>query len=64
MLPRAALELVWALEARGIRLSLRGELLHFSPKARLTDEDCVAIRTWRMALRDIVEFKGVDGLAQ
>ena len=56
VLPVAALELAWRLEAAGHDLRTRDGHLLISEPDRLTAEDVTAIRRWRLHLIAIVEY--------
>ena len=53
--PLEALQLAWALEDRGATFAVDGDdLVVDGPRGFLTEEDCAAIRRWRVHLKTIV----------
>ncbi len=52
--PRAAWELLLDLEARGIRLELDGDGIIARPRAKLTDDDRVQVRRWKVHIAAVL----------
>jgi hypothetical protein len=48
VVPLPALQTLWHLEDRGVTLRLDGDSIVANPGSRLTNEDRVAIRRWRL----------------
>jgi hypothetical protein len=52
--PIEALELLWSLEARGLYVTLEGDVLAVGPRHQITDADREAIRQYREHLQAVV----------
>ena len=61
--PLEALRLAWALEDRGATLAVEGEdLVIECPRGLLTEEDCAAIRRWRLHLKTIATYHAPEAV--
>ncbi len=55
--PVAALQVLWSLEHRGVSLRLDDEdVIIANPRAKLTDEDRVAIRRWKLHVVALLQY--------
>lgn len=54
--PLPALQLLWALETRGLRVSADADGLLVAPRSQLTDEDDRGIRRYRDELLALVRY--------
>jgi len=61
--PLPALRLAWELEDRGFSVTEDGTGLLVRPRHNLTDDDRVAIRAWRDALRVVVRYRADEVVA-
>jgi hypothetical protein len=56
--PLKALQLAWALEARGATFAVDGDdLVINGPRGLLTEADMVAIRRWKRHLMEITTYR-------
>lgn len=56
-----ALQLAWALEDRGATFAVEGDdLVIESPRGLLTEDDCAAIRRWRLQLKTIATYRAPE----
>jgi hypothetical protein len=55
--PLLALQVLWSLENRGLRLNVDGDWLMVGPREKLNDDDREAIRRWRSHLLALIAYQ-------